>query len=90
MRYVRPDKPRHRAGLSPFQGGDRMPLITVADAVRIFHTPPGTLRRWIAEDEITGQRDPKLAGLRGRRMVYPCDKLEKAYNRRHGIELVDA
>ena len=59
-----------------------MPLITVADAVRIYHRPPGTIRRWIAEDGITGQRDPQLAGLRGRRMVYPCDALQDAYDKR--------
>lgn len=67
-----------------------MPLITVADAVRIFHTPPGTLRRWISEDRIPGQRDPQLAGLRGRRMVYPCGRLQEAYDKRHAAELIDA
>jgi hypothetical protein len=60
-----------------------MPLVTIADAVRLLHTPPGTIRRWISEDGIAGQRDPKLAGLRGRRMVYPYGKLQKAYDKRH-------
>lgn len=61
-----------------------MPLITVADAVLMFRRPPGTIRRWIAEDRIAGQRDPRLAGLRGRRMVYPGDQLQDAYDRRAG------
>jgi len=62
-----------------------MPLITVADAVQLFRKPAGTIRRWIAEDGITGQRDPRLAGLRGRRMVYPGDRLQDAYDKRSSV-----
>lgn len=59
-----------------------MPLLTVSDAARLYRRPPGTIRRWIHEDEIEGQPDPRLAGHRGRRNVYPGDALQNAYDRR--------
>lgn len=60
-----------------------MPLLTVSDAACAFRKPPGTIRRWIHEDHIEGQPDPNLRGHRGRRNVYPGDKLQDAYDRRH-------
>lgn len=59
-----------------------MPLISVADASTAFRRPPGTIRRWIAEDHIEGQPDPRLVGHRGQRKVYPGDKLQNAYDKR--------
>jgi hypothetical protein len=65
-----------------------MPLISVADAATAFRRPPGTIRRWIHEDGIDGQPDPALAGRPGQRKLYPGDKLQAAYERRHP-ELVE-
>lgn len=59
-----------------------MPLLSVADAACLFRRPPGTIRRWIHEDHIPGQPDPRLADRRGRRNLYPGDKLQDAYDRR--------
>lgn len=59
-----------------------MPLLTVSDAACLFRRPPGTIRRWIHEDEIPGQPDPRLTGRRGRRNLYPGDRLQDAYDRR--------
>lgn len=59
-----------------------MPLLSVSDASCLFRRPPGTIRRWIHEDEIQGQPDPRLNGRRGRRNLYPGDRLQDAYDRR--------
>ena len=59
-----------------------MPLLSVADACVLFRRPAGTIRRWIHEDEIEGEPDPSLEGRRGRRNLYPGDKLQHAYERR--------
>lgn len=62
-------------------GGERVPLVTVDAAARLYGRRPGTVRAWISEDGIPGQRDPALAGP-GRRNVYPLDQLQAAYERR--------
>lgn len=58
-----------------------MPLLSVADASVLYRRPAGTIRRWIHEDEIEGQPDPSLNGRRGRRNLYPADRLQQAYDR---------
>lgn len=65
-----------------------MPLISVADAATAFRRPPGTIRRWIHEDQIEGRPDPRLAGRRGRRKLYSGDALQDAYERRHAASTV--
>lgn len=59
-----------------------MPLLSVADAATLYRRPAGTIRRWIHEDHIQGQPDPRLTGHRGRRNLYPGEKLQDAYDRR--------
>lgn len=59
-----------------------MPLIAVRDAAHAFQCPPGTIRRWIHEDQIEGCEDPALKGHPGRRKVYPALQLQEAYERR--------
>ena len=58
-----------------------MPLLSVADASILYRRPAGTIRRWIHEDKIEGQSDPRLKGRRGRRNLYPADRLQQAYDR---------
>jgi hypothetical protein len=60
-----------------------MMLFTVAEAAALYGTPTGTIRRWICEDGIQGQRDPRLFGQRGQRKLYPASALQIAYDRRH-------
>ena len=62
-------------------GGERVPLVTVDGAARLYGRAPGTIRSWISLDRIQGQRDPAMNGP-GRRNVYPLDQLQAAYERR--------
>lgn len=61
-----------------------MALVSVRDAAVLYQCPDVTIRSWISRDGIPGQRDPALAGRPGRRNVYPLDRLQDAYDRRHG------
>lgn len=57
-----------------------MAAFPVATIARHYRVAPGTIRRWVSEDRISGQADP----YERRRKVYKLDDIQTAYDKRYG------
>lgn len=56
-----------------------MGAFAVPELARHYGVAPGTIGRWLSEDEIEGYRDP----VNRRQKLYPLVRVQDAYNKRH-------
>jgi hypothetical protein len=68
----------HLAGLSCFRRWN-VSAFAVPDLARHYGVAPGTIGRWCSEDRIEGRRDPHNQ----RRKLYPLQRVQDAYDKRH-------